>query len=178
MATNPTDGAAVIANGKFLQLLSRDGWEFVHRPNVTGIVAIVAVTDNRELVLVEQYRKPVGKKVIEIPAGLAGDIEDAENESFETAAARELEEETGYTALKMEFLTEGPPSAGLSTEQITFFRARGLQKSSHGGGDETEDIEVHLVPLDSIDKWLKQREKQSSLVDPKVYTALYFANKP
>ncbi|HTL53766.1 MAG TPA: NUDIX hydrolase [Planctomycetota bacterium] len=173
-----TNDATVIAAGKFLQLLSREGWEFVHRPNITGIVAVVAITDAREMILVEQYRIPVAKKVIEIPAGLAGDIEDEENESLETAAARELREEAGYTALKMEFLTQGPPSAGMSTEEISFFRARGLKKESHGGGDESEEITVHLVPLDTIDKWLKQREQQGCLVDPKVYTALYFAGKP
>ena len=174
---NLTD-AKIIARGKFLELCSRQGWEFVHRPNVTGIVAIVAITDDRKLVLVEQYRKPVAQNVIEIPAGLAGDLEDAENESFETAAQRELAEETGYTALKMEFLTKGPPSAGASTEVITFFRARGLKREGKGGGDENEHITVHLAPLDGIEAWLKAREKHGCLVDPKVYTALYFAAKP
>lgn len=167
--------AKILAAGKFLHLLSRDGWEFVHRPNISGIVAILAVTDRREILLVEQYRRPVQARVIEIPAGLAGDIADSENESLATAAQRELLEETGYSAQAMELLTQGPPSAGASTEQITLFRARGVQQVHGGGGDATENIVVHAVPLQNIDGWLQTRQTAGCQIDPKVYTALYFA---
>ncbi|MGH7144142.1 MAG: NUDIX hydrolase [Planctomycetota bacterium] len=174
----PLENTTILAHGKFLLLCSREGWEFVHRPNVTGIVAILAVTEQNEILLVEQHRKPVAARVIEIPAGLAGDIEDQTDEPLSTAAQRELLEETGYRAAAMELLTQGPPSAGASTEQITLFRARGLTRETQGGGDGTEDIVVHRAPLATIDAWLREREMHGCQIDPKVYTALYFAAKP
>src|SRR6266536_1446374 len=75
----------IIAEGKHVQFLRRGGWEMVRRRNVSGIVGIVAVTDDRKLILVEQYRPPVGKRVIEIPAGLAGDVEGHQDEALEVA---------------------------------------------------------------------------------------------
>src|SRR5437763_12448041 len=92
----------IISQGKHLTFLRRGGWEMVRRRNICGIVGIVAVTDDRKLILVEQYRPPVGKRVIEIPAGLAGDAEGHRDEALETAAQRELREETGYEAAHMQ----------------------------------------------------------------------------
>ena len=86
----------VIAATRHLQLVRRGGWEYVERPNVTGIVVIVPVTRDGELVLIEQYRVPVDRPVIELPAGLAGDVPGTEGERLEAAARRELLEETGY----------------------------------------------------------------------------------
>src|SRR5690606_39395108 len=65
-------------------------------------------------------------------------------------------------------------AAGSSSSMVMFFHAKGLKKIASGGGDETENITVHEVPLDGIDDWLKKAEGQGLLVDPKVYTALYF----
>src|SRR5215217_1288754 len=87
-----------IAEGKRVRLVRRGDWEFVTRKKSSGIVAIVAVTDDYKLVLVEQYRPPVAKSVIELPAGLAGDEAGHEQEDLLTAARRELLEETGYEA--------------------------------------------------------------------------------
>src|SRR5436305_7986631 len=97
----------VIAEGKHIRLVARGKWEFAERKKVSGIVGIVAVTDDRKLILVEQFRAPVNARVIEIPAGLAGDIEGSEDEALEIAAKRELSEETGYEAKTMNRLTEG-----------------------------------------------------------------------
>ncbi len=167
----------VLFESRHLRLLKRGHWEYVERPRTSGIVAILAITDASEIVLVEQYRIPVQSRVIEIPAGLAGDIAGSESEELAEAARRELLEETGYDAKKMDFLTQGPPSAGLSTEVVTFFRARGLTKVAEGGGDDSEDIQVHVVPLADLDSWIKAREREGCLVDYKVYATLYFANK-
>jgi len=101
--------------GRYLSLLERNGWEFASRSNATGVVVLVAVTDSREIVLVEQFRKPIGMDVIELPAGLVGDLDDT-SETTLVAAARELEEETGFTAAHMEILMECPSSAGMSDE--------------------------------------------------------------
>jgi ADP-ribose pyrophosphatase len=165
----------ILAAGRFVRLVSDGGWEYAERVGSTGVVTIVAVTDEGRLLLAEQYRRPVGRRVIELPAGLAGDIDGAESEEFAAAARRELLEETGYRAERMTWLTEGPSSAGLSSEVITFFLATGLEKTGPGGGDGSEQIEVHEVPLDSAAEWLAARAKDGTYVDPKVYAGLYFA---
>ena len=160
----------VLGEGRHLRLVRRDGWEFVARPEITGIVVILAVTDADEVVLVEQWRPPVAARVVDMPAGLVGDRGD---EPFEAAARRELEEETGFFAERLEPLTEAAPSAGLSTEVITFYRAHGLERVGAGGGDETEDIEVHLVPRAGIGTWLEEKRAHGVLVDAKLYAGLY-----
>jgi len=163
----------VLFEGHFFRVKKKDHWEYVERCKSSGIVAILAITDNRELILVEQFRVPVNKRVIEIPAGLAGDIEGKENEVLAEAAKRELLEETGYEAQRMEYLIEGPSSAGLSNEVITFFRAHALKKIAQGGGDESENIQVHTVPLVELKTWIETRRQEGCLVDYKVFAALY-----
>jgi ADP-ribose pyrophosphatase len=179
---NPNDPASktdpkVEFEGRFLRVMKRGHWEYVERFKITGIVAILPITDMQEIILVEQFRLPVNGRVIEIPAGLAGDIEGEENEALAEAAKRELLEETGYEAQEMEYLTDGPPSAGLSTEMVTFFRARGLKKTAAGGGDRSEDIQVHVVPLSDLASWIDGKRKEGCLVDYKVYAGLYFQLK-
>ncbi|MDH3590240.1 MAG: NUDIX hydrolase [Planctomycetota bacterium] len=161
-----------LGEGKYLRLVRRKNWEFVERHNLTGIVAVVGTTRKQELVLVEQYREPVQARVIELPAGLAGDTGGAE--SFETAARRELEEETGYTATRLTELGAFPASPGAISEVVTFFRAKSLKKVGAGGGDASEDIVVHLVPVDEVDRWLKRKAKAGHLIDQKVWAGLYF----
>ena len=165
----------ILCDAKYLRLVRADGWEFVQRKNISGIVGIIAVTDDRKLILVEQFRPPVGKHVIEIPAGLSGDTPNSRNEDLKLAASRELEEETGYRAGRMTQVASGTASAGLCDEIITLFRAEQLEKISNGGGDESEDITVHEIPLDKVETWLQQQIKQNKLVDLKVYSALHFA---
>jgi ADP-ribose pyrophosphatase len=165
---------SVLFESHFLRVKRKDRWEYVERCKTSGIVAILAITDNRELILVEQFRIPVNKQVIEIPAGLAGDIAGKETETLAEAAKRELLEETGYESRQMEYLTEGPTSAGLSTEVITFFRARELKKVSKGGGDKSENIQVHAVPLTELKSWIESKRKAGCLVDYKVYASVYF----
>lgn len=166
-----------IARGKHLHLVRQGNWEFATRPGVTGVVVVVAVTGGGKIVLIEQYRPPVQSRVIELPAGLAGDVPGEEHEELAAAARRELLEETGYSAKNIEQVAFGPPSAGMIDEIITFFRASGLRKTAPGGGDGSEDIQVHLVPLASAGKWLARRAAAGRLIDPKVYAGLYFAER-
>ena len=158
--------------GNHLKLQQRGGWEFAARARGTGVVAVVAVTENNELVLTEQFRPPIQKKVVDLPAGLAGDIAGEENESFELAAKRELIEETGFVGDDFEYVFSGPSSAGMTTEMIDFYLVRNVVQVDAGGGDETEDINVHLIPLKKIAAWLKRKETTRTCVDPKVYAAL------
>ena len=169
------DKPVVLIEGKYLRLIKHGGWEFSQRSNCTGIVVVIAKTDDQKVILIKQYRLPVGKYCIEFPAGLVSDH--GKKEPMAVAAKRELLEETGYKASKMTKILVGPASPGSSSDCMTLFRAEGLVKFGQGGGDHTEDIEVCEVPLRRVDGWLRQMEKKGCLVDPKVYCGLYFLNK-
>lgn len=163
--------------GRHLRLVVRRGWEFVERPGVRGVVVVVAVTPEGRLLLVEQRREAVGARVVELPAGLVGDDGSPAGEPLEEAARRELLEETGWDAAGMERLAEGPPSAGVSSEVVTFFRARGLAKAGPGGGVDGEEIAVHEVPLGEVAAFLRGREAEGALVDPKVWAGLFLLGR-
>jgi ADP-ribose pyrophosphatase len=160
--------------GRYLSLVRRGHWEFATRHGATGVVGLVAVTSDSKMVLVEQVRPPLDKRVIELPAGLAGDISGEESESLATAARRELLEETGYEAQDARLLTEGPSSAGLTDEMISFFLMSGLTRVSQGGGDASESIVVHEVLLTEIPEWLEQRRQAGWAIDPKIYVGLFW----
>ncbi len=164
----------LLAEGRHLRLVSQDGWEFIQRTAASGVVVLIATTSEGELLLVEQHRPPVGRRVIELPAGLSGDIQGEEDEALASAAARELEEETGYRPGALRQVAEGPVSAGLSDETLTFFVATDLVRIGPGGGDESEDITVHAIPLAQVPDWLTQAAARGVCIDPKVYIALHF----
>lgn len=164
----------ILGEGRYLRLIRQDGWEWVQRRDVSGVVVIAALTAAGEVLLVQQPRPALGTDTIELPAGLAGDLPGQRDEPLRQAALRELEEETGYTAARLEQVGSGPVSAGLTDEQITFFVARDLRRIGPGGGDETESIQVHEVPLDQVHAWLQERARQGIPTDPKVYAGLYF----
>src|SRR5262249_34388549 len=139
-----------------------------------GIVGIVAVTDQQELLLIEQFRPPVNASVIELPAGLVGDEEGHHDEALADAAGRELLEETGYRASELVRLVAGTASAGISSEVVTLFRARGLTCQSQDLGVGGEKLTLHKVPLAQASAWLTQRIAGGAQVDLKVYAALFF----
>ena len=162
--------------GRYLSLLERDGWEFAHRSNASAVVVLVAVTREGELLLVEQFRKPVGARVLELPAGLVGDLADPEEPLME-AAERELEEETGYRPGGMDILMECPSSAGMSDEKLAFILAHGCERVGPGGGDDSEDIEVIIMPLAKVDAFLDRQLAAGKLLDPKIYSGLFWLQK-
>ena len=133
--------------GNYLELVQdpATGWEYVQRPNVSGIVIIVATTDQNDVILVEQHRPPVGAKVLELPAGLAGDTAAYAGETLITAARRELLEETGFVSDDWMVVYATTPSAGITSEIHTYVR-RYHAAVRPGGGDESEDITTSLVP--------------------------------
>lgn len=163
--------------GDYLRLQRTGTWEFVQRVNARGAVVIVAVTPDDALLMVEQPRPALNGPVLELPAGLVGDIAGEEDEALTVAASRELEEETGFRPAQLEYLTGGPPSAGLSGETLWFYRAYELERVGEGGGDDSEDITVHAIALDEVDDWLTAREAEGLPVDPKIYTGLYFIRR-
>lgn len=165
----------ILAQGKFLRLVRQGTWEYSERLGISGVVGIVPVTDAGEIVLVEQFRVPTGRSVLELPAGLVGDLPGRESEPFELAAARELEEETGYRAGRLQRLLTGPNSAGSNSSQMTFYLATQLSKVGPGGGDEHEAITVHVIKLAEAWPWLQAQEAAGKALDPKIFAGLWFA---
>jgi len=139
-------------------------WEAIERVNCDGIVGIVPITGEGEVVLIRQFRPPINGYVIELPAGLC-DI----GESKEDAAKRELREETGYSAGEVHFLIEGPLSSGASSEMLHVFIATGLSYVGTGDRDETENIEVLKVPMDELGPFLDDLRNDGNYIDLKVY---------
>ena len=166
----------ILKSGKYLNLCKTEHWEWVERKQVSGVVMIIPINSKREVIFVEQYRIPLGKNVIELPAGLVGDNKKYRGEKLEIAAKRELLEETGYAAPSLKLVASGPPSAGMSNEIIHIYLAKNIKKVGNGGGNpqENEAIVVHEVPVEKIQGFLKRKVKDGCLVDPKVYVGLFF----
>lgn len=181
MSTEPLSELAVappladqtLAIGRFLALRKRGRWEFVERVNAYGAAVVIALTDADELVLVEQYREPLRARCIENPAGLAGD--QPGEEDMLSAARRELLEETGFEAGRVELIMTGPSAPGMASELLSFVRATGLRRVHAGGGDGSEDITVHVVPMAQAPAFLAKRLARGLHVDPRVYAALFLA---
>jgi nicotinamidase/pyrazinamidase len=184
-ASKPTQAAGadlvksrLLHQGRFLTMVeTMEGWEFVRRTNAPGVVCIAGITPDHQLLLVEQFRPPVGRRVLEFPAGLAGDATGLESESLVDAAQRELMEETGYEAETIRHVFSGPSSAGLTDEVIEFFVADGLTKTAAGGGVDGEDVQEHLIPWSEIDDFLERMRRRDFLVDSRVPTCLYLLRR-
>ena len=172
-AASDPDRDVLLAETEHLQLVRRGGWDFVCRTTASSVVAILAVTPDQQILLVEQYRTPVGQRVIELPAGLVADNIDTQAESLEDAAQRELLEETGYRAESVRCVFTGASSAGLTNEETSFVIASNLTQVTPGGGDRHEDITVLRVPLDQVDAWLRQQIKAGRLIDARVPSGIY-----
>ena len=151
--------------GRFITAKTRGQWEYVSRARGIKAAVILALEDEHVL-LVEQYRVPLGANCIELPAGLIGDHEDGENTL--DSAARELEEETGYRAETLEIVGEFFSSPGMVSESFSLVRARGLTKVSDGGGVDGENILVHRVALANLPKFIQQKRAEGCVMDVKL----------
>lgn len=156
--------------GRFLAAKTRGRWEYVGRARGIRAAVILAIDEEGQVILVDQYRVPLGRRCLELPAGLIGDEEDGE--SVETAAARELEEETGYRAERIEPLGEFFSSPGMVSESFTLVRAHGLTRIGDGGGTADEGIIVHRVPLAEVPAYVAARRAEGMAVDVKILLLL------
>jgi ADP-ribose pyrophosphatase len=156
--------------GKYIKVTRQGTWEYVSRTRGVTAAVILAI-DAGHVILVEQYRVPVGARCVELPAGLVGD--ETAGEEVEAAAIRELEEETGYRAERMVNLGRFHASPGMSSEAFTLVRAEGLTKVGEGGGvDAHEDIEVHRVALDQVPAFLEAKRAEGACADVKLLLLL------
>lgn len=158
----------VMWQGKFVTMKRRGRWEYASRSRGIRAAAIIAIDDDGHVLLVEQYRVPLGRICLEIPAGLIGDHEGEEDKDALTAAARELEEETGYRAARMEVIGDFYSSPGMVSEAFTLLRARGLTKVGPGGGTPGEDITVHRVKLAELPQFVADWRKHGHGVDVRI----------
>ena len=158
--------------GRFITAKTRGRWEYVSRARGIKAAVILAITPEDEVVLVEQFRIPLGKPCIELPAGLIGDDDGGEGEDAAIAAIRELEEETGYNAARMEDLGEFYSSPGMVSEAFTLFRAYDLTRVSAGGGVEGEGITVHHVPRARMADFIAAKRAEGYGIDTRMLLLL------
>jgi len=157
--------------GKYVRAIKRDKWEYASRTGGINAVVILAEHDGN-VILVEQPRVPPDCRCIELPAGLVGDNDP--DATVESTAVKELEEETGFTAERVERLGEFYASPGMLSESFTLVRAHGVRRIGEGGGDENEDIDVHLVPRAEIPNFIEQKRAEGFGVDVKLLLFLNF----
>lgn len=156
--------------GKWLTVKTEGPWEYVSRARGIRAVVIVAIDDDDQVLLIDQYRVPLGRRCLELPAGLVGD--DHADDTPESAAVRELEEETGYTASDIENLGDYHSSPGMVSESFTLVRLRGLSRIGEGGGIEGEDIIVHRVPFAEVPAFVAAKRAEGMAVDVKLLLLL------
>ena len=155
--------------GKYLRIVRDGRWEYVERCGGVHAVVILAEFEGR-IVLVEQARVPLGgRKCIELPAGLVGDEDD---KGVEETAIKELEEETGFTAGRIEVIGEFFSSPGMVAEGFTLVRARDLRRIGEGGGNDHEEIEVHLVPSSEMAAFVDRKRTEGCGIDTKMLLLL------
>lgn len=152
--------------GKYLRIVTDDGWEYVERAGGMTAVVIVAMHDGK-FILVEQSRVPLGgRRCIELPAGLVGDEDDL---GIEDTAIKELEEETGFLGDRVERLGEFYSSPGMVAEGYTLVRAHGVRP---GGTKSEEDIDVHLVAPDEVASFIAAKRAAGLAIDTKLLLLL------
>lgn len=156
-------------SGKFVEAKRRGRWEYAGRARSIRAAVILAL-DAGEVILVEQYRVPLGKFCLELPAGLIGD--ETEGEGTLESAMRELEEETGYRAAQWEELGEFWSSPGMLTESFTLLKATGLTQVGNGGGTDHEDIVVHRLPLNRVAEAIAEHRTNGLAIDSKLLMLL------
>lgn len=133
-----------LPNGKYSKR------ELIKHP---GAVAVIAITNENKIVMVEQYRKALEQSLIEIPAGK---LEPGEAPSV--TAARELEEETGYVSSKMEHIISFYTSPGFADEIVHLYIATELQKKENSAAcDEDEFVEVMEISLEEAQQYIKEK---------------------
>jgi ADP-ribose pyrophosphatase len=165
-----------VYSGEWLRMKRRGHWEYVERTHGEGMaVIVIAVTPEDRVLFVEQHRIPLGRRTIEMPAGLVGD--DHAGDTLAEAARRELVEETGWEPARVDVLLTGPTSAGMSSERIAFVRATGLRKVGDGGGVGDEAILVHEVPRAQAPAWLMQKGREGYELDLKLWAGLWMLER-
>lgn len=135
--------------------------EIIEHP---GAVAIIPFLDDNRIILVEQYRKPLDKVLLEIPAGKID-----KNEEIESCGIRELEEETGFKPGKFEYLGKIAVAPGFADEVVYIYKATELFKGKINR-DEDEFLNIKILTIDDV----KSMVKSGDIIDGKTIAALAY----
>ena len=158
--------------GRFITAKTKGKWEYVTRSRGIRAAVILAIDEEDHVLLVEQFRVPLGKPCLELPAGLIGDHDHSAGEDATLAAARELEEETGYRPARVEVVGEFYSSPGMVSESFTLLTAHELTRVSDGGGVDGEDITVHRVPLAGLEQFIADARQRGLGIDVRLLLLL------
>lgn len=160
----------LVHEGRHLNFRIKGHWEYAERRHCHGAAGVVALTDDDHIILISQYRPPIDRECVELPAGIVDP-----GESEEEAVRRELLEETGYEAASVRKACSGATSAGLSSECMSIFVADGCHRVAEGGGvDDDEAITTWKVPLADLDRWLEDQRRQGREIALTLYAGLRF----
>ena len=157
--------------GKYIRALRKGRWEYVSRTNRIRAVVILAEYEGK-IILIDQPRVAVGGRCLELPAGLIGDVN--ADATVESTAVKELEEETGFTAERIERLGDFYSSPGMLSEDFTLVRAHGVTRVGEGGGDDSEDINVHLVARQEMSAFVERKRAEGFAIDVKLLIFMSF----
>jgi ADP-ribose pyrophosphatase len=171
MSLDDLPPAEIMWEGTFIRAVKRGQWEYASRTNNIGAVVILAEHEGK-VILIDQPRVPPDCRCLELPAGLVGDLDSSA--TIEATAIKELEEETGFTAEHVERLGDYFSSPGMVAEGFTLVRAHGVRKIGEGGGDDNEDIKVHLVPRGDIPNFIEQKRAEGFGIDVKLLLFMNF----
>jgi ADP-ribose pyrophosphatase len=163
--------AELMWEGKFIRAIRRGKWEYASRARDIRAVVILAEFEGK-VILVDQPRVGPDCRCLELPAGLVGDLDP--NATIEATAIKELEEETGFTAERVKRLGDFYSSPGMLAEAFTLVRVHGVRRIGAGGGDESEDINVHLVARADIANFLEQKRAEGFGMDVKLLLLLNY----
>lgn len=167
---------AVLFEGKFIRVIGRNFnqngktglWECVKRKTYGRIVAIAAITPDRELILCKVFRVPINGWIVELCAGLM----DRPGETEESLAAKELLEETGYQAASITHLMTGHFNAGLLADEMAVYLGHNAVKVAEPKLEVGEDIEVLKIPITHANEWLSNPPDGLS-IDMKIFSIIY-----
>jgi ADP-ribose pyrophosphatase len=162
--------AETVWQGDWITVRRQGPWEYVSRARGIRAAVILAVDGDGHVLLIDQYRVPLGRRCLELPAGLIGD--ESDDDTIEKAAIRELAEETGHAAERVETIGEFHSSPGMASESFTLVRAHGLRKTGEGGGVGNEEIVVHRVPLADVPAFVAAKRAQGMAIDVKILLLL------
>ena len=171
MSQGENERPQVVWEGKYVRAIKQGRWEYVSRVNEVRAVVILAEFEDK-VILIEQWRAPIGGRCLELPAGLVGDEDPGA--TIDGTAVKELEEETGFTAERVERLGDFHSSPGMVSESFTLVRAHGVERCGEGGGIDGEDIAVHLVPRAEIPAFVADKRAQGVAIDVKLLLFLGF----
>ncbi len=178
--TPPLSPDEVIYDWRFLQIIRQDlwwwkKWETVQRPgNMKAVAGLLRHPENRSIILIDQYRYPVKTRVIELVAGLL----DKPDLSMEDTLREEIVEESWFRDIgDMKFLWETSWSAGMTSETAFLYDAEVFWERWEQNLEETEDIKVIEVAEADIMSFLKSKQKEGQLIDPKICMALFMAQE-